>query len=138
MDPHGIKVFNGTDNHHVVFEIPHDLQFVFLPAQKGFLHDDLCDHACIKTDLGKVFHLFPVVSHAAAYPPESKTSADNHGKAYLIRRFSCLLHIPCYETPGQSLADRRHGIAEKFAVLCFIYDRQRRPKHLHTQRIQQP
>ena len=37
MHAHGVDIFNGTDNDHVVHVVPHDFEFEFFPADEGFL-----------------------------------------------------------------------------------------------------
>ena len=32
MDSHGVEILNGTDNDHIIVEVPHDLQFILLPS----------------------------------------------------------------------------------------------------------
>ena len=43
VNTHGIEIFDGTDDDDIVFEVPHDLQFEFLPADDRAFHQDFVD-----------------------------------------------------------------------------------------------
>ncbi len=112
VNTHGIKIFNGADDDHIVLEVPHDLQFIFLPSYEGFLYNDLGNHAGIKACLGKVLHLHPVIGHSAAGPSHGKTCPDNQGITDSFRNLSCLVHILCDAVLGHAQADMAHGVTE--------------------------
>ncbi len=120
---HGINIFNGADDHHIVLEIPHDLQFVFLPSQEGFLHDDLGDHAGLQAGPCQVLHLFPVVGHAAAHAAQGETGPDNEGVSDPVRHLPGLIHVPGDPVFRDPETDAGHGIPELLPVLGLQDDR---------------
>ncbi len=69
VNPHGINVFNGADDYHVVRMVPHYLKLIFLPSQNRFLKHHLGDQGGVKAGLGKIGKLFHVVGHTTAGSP---------------------------------------------------------------------
>ena len=98
VNTHGIKVFYGTNDDHIIFEIPHDFQLVLLPADEGLFHDDLGNHAGIEAGRGKNFHLFPIIGHTSTYSAQGKTGPDNEGITDPFCHFLGLCQIPGYAT----------------------------------------
>ncbi|CAI8416399.1 MAG: Uncharacterised protein [Synechococcus sp. MIT S9220] len=49
VNSHGIEVFDAANNHHVVGEIAHHLQFKFLPTQQRLFDQNLRDGTGIKS-----------------------------------------------------------------------------------------
>ena len=137
VDTHGIEVLNGADDDHVVLEIPHDFQFIFLPSDEGLLHDDFGNHARLKPCVCKAFHLFPVVGHAPADSTQGKAGPDNDGIPDRLRHFSCLIHIPGDAALGHTQTYSIHGIPEQLPILSLLDDRHSSPDHFHIQSIQQ-
>ncbi len=136
VDPHGIEVFDGADDHHVVRPVPHDLQLVFLPAQGRLFEHDLVDHAGFETRPGLFHQFFPVVGHAAARSSQGEGGADDDGKADLLGDGQDLLHRPGEPASRHPQADGFHGPAEKLPVLRLVDDREGGPDHLHPVALQ--
>ena len=120
---HGVKIFNGTDDDHIVLKIPHDLQFIFLPPDERLLDNNLIDHAGLKTGLCDFFHLLPVVGHTTAGPTQGKTGPKNQRVADPLGHSPCLIHIPDDPVFRHMESDVVHGIPEQFPVLGFLNNR---------------
>ena len=125
MNTHGIKVFNRTDNDHIVFEIPHYLQFIFFPPNKRFLYNNLGNHAGIKAALGNPFHFFPVIGHATARSTKGKTGPDDERITNPFRNLPRLVHISNNAVLGNPEIYMIHGIPELLPVFRLENDRDR-------------
>ena len=136
VDTHGIEIFNGTDNHHVVLEIPHDLQFIFFPANQGLLDDHFRNHAGIEPGLCNAFHLLAVVGHATADPPQGKAGTNNDGISDFGSRLPGLVHVPGNPVFWNPQTNAAHGIAELLPVFRLEDHRQGCTNHLHPQPLQ--
>ncbi len=79
VDAHGIHVFDETHGDHLVFRVPDDLEFQFLPSENGLLDEDLADHARRDPPARDHLKLFPVVDEPPARPPERVGRPDHHG-----------------------------------------------------------
>ena len=136
VDAHWIKIFNRADDNHVVFEIAHNFQLIFLPANKGLFHDNLGNHARLESCACKGFHLFPVIGHTAADSAQGKTGPDNEGIADRLSHLFGLIHIPDNSAPGHTQTDAIHGISELLPIFGLLDDRYCGSDHLHTQSLQ--
>ncbi len=81
VHPHGVQVFDGADDHHVVLEIPHHFQFEFLPAHHRLFQHHLGDHAGCKAFRGQEFQVLQVVGDAAAGAPQGEAGPHDDGVA---------------------------------------------------------
>ena len=133
VNAHRIEVLDGADDHHVVFEIPHHLEFEFFPPDEGLFHDDFRDHAGIQAVLGQRLHLFPVVSDAAADAPEREAGPDDHGIADLFRRFFGLIKVSGNPAPRHAQPDTLHGVTEFLSVFRLEDHGKRSADHLHAE-----
>ena len=137
MNTHGVEVLNGANNDHVILEIPHHLQLIFLPAQQGFFHDDFADHTGFKPCAGKSFHLLPVVSHATAHTAQGEARPDYEGVPDLLSHLSCLRHVPCNAASRDAQANSRHGVSELLPILRLANHREGGTDHLRAYLLQQ-
>ncbi len=92
MDPHGVKVLDGTDDHNIILSIAHDLKLKFLPPYHRFLDEDLADHAALKPSLGKDLVLLYVIHNGSACPAKGVAWPDDEGKTDLLRHLSRVVH----------------------------------------------
>ncbi len=81
MDPHGIEIFNGADDNHVIFVISHYLQLIFLPAQQALFQHDLAVDREVKASLAEIFQFLKVVGDSTAGSAQGEAGPDNHRKA---------------------------------------------------------
>ena len=63
---HGIEVLDGADDDHVIGEIAHHLELVFLPSQDGFFDQHLVHRRKIKAAGHDLQQLLAVIGDAAA------------------------------------------------------------------------
>ena len=63
---HGVDVLDEADRDHLVLGVADDLQFQFLPAEHGFLDQDLADQAGGEAAAGDDAQFLDVVDEAAA------------------------------------------------------------------------
>ncbi len=117
MNAHGIHIFNGTDNDHVVVMVPHHLKFVFFPAQNRFFQHNLADHAGIEPCFGNNFQVFGIVSDPAAGTAESEAGPDDNGKANFRGNRPALLHVCGNAASGNAKPDFFHGMTEQVTIL---------------------
>ncbi len=59
MHAHRIQIFDRTDNDDIVLEIPHDLKFVFFPADQGLFDQDLADRTHGQAPIRLIFRTLP-------------------------------------------------------------------------------
>ena len=68
VNAHGIEVFNGTDDHDVVFVIAHHLELELLPSQNRLFDQHLVDRGHVQTPLNHFLEVLGPVSDVAAAP----------------------------------------------------------------------
>ena len=112
MDAHGIHIFNGTDDYDIVVFIPHDLQFIFFPAQYRFFKHDLPDQAGIESGFGQFFQFFRIKCRTAARAAECKTGANDDGESDIIGNCSHFFDVSGESAFGDSKSDIFHGVAK--------------------------
>ena len=114
---HGVEILDGADDHHVVGQVPHDLEFVFLPADDRLLDQHLGDGTGGQAPfdgLG-IFRLAPRDAPAGAAQGEGRP--DDGGKARILHQFPGLFDGPREAAPGHLQADALHGLLEQFPIL---------------------
>ncbi|OPY11760.1 MAG: hypothetical protein A4E69_02647 [Syntrophus sp. PtaB.Bin138] len=72
VHPHGIEILDGADDDDIVRPVPHDLEFIFLPAQRRLLQHDFMDHAGLEARPGMLHQLLPIVGHTASRAAQGK------------------------------------------------------------------
>ena len=116
MDAHGVEVFDGTDDDHVVHAIAHDLKLVFLPPDHRFLDEDLLDPAGVEAKFGEAFEILFTVNDASSRASHGKAGPDNAGKADFMGDLPRLIHIVGEGAFRQVKTDAEHGLLEFAAV----------------------
>jgi hypothetical protein len=120
MDAHGVHIFNGADDNDIVVFIPHDLQFVFFPAQDRFFEHDLSDQAGIKSGLSQFFQFFGVIGHAAARAAEGETGTKDDGESDILGDSSHFFQMSGKSAFGDSKPDIFHGVSKKFTAFGLL------------------
>jgi len=136
VDAHGVHIFDGADDDHVVFEVPHHLQLEFLPAHHGFFQHDLGNHAGLQALGGQILQVLQVVSDAAAGAPQGEAGADDDRVADGRGRDHGFVQGADNGAPGHPQADLGHGVPEQFPVFSFFDDLGVGADHLHPQPLQ--
>src|SRR5262245_22711581 len=67
---HRVEILDRTDDHDVVGQVAHHLEFVLFPADDRLFDQYLADRAGRESALGGLLELFVVVGYAAARAPE--------------------------------------------------------------------
>ena len=78
---HRVDVFDRADDDEVVGDVAHHLELEFLPADDGFLDEDLVDRAQAQTARREFAKLFDVVGNAAAYTAQRERRTDDRREA---------------------------------------------------------
>ena len=106
---HGIKVFDGANDHAVVGLVAHDLHLVFLPANERFLDEDFVHRRKIDTFFGQLLVLIAVVSNATAGAAEGVGGPDDEGEfSDAIGDGPGIVHVVGDTTHGHVQADLEH------------------------------
>ena len=118
MHAHGIHVFNGADDNHIVVAVAHHLQFKLLPAQKRALQHNFAGHGQINAGSSQVLEFSPVVGHAATSATQGEAGAHNHRKANTLALGHGLFQVVDNGRFRYLEPDFAHGVAEFLSALC--------------------
>ena len=91
---HRIKIFNRTHDNHVILEIAHHLQLVFLPADQRTFDEDFADRTRHQCPINKTFKLFPVIGNVSTGATKCKGGPNNGGKSYNLHKIHRFFAIP--------------------------------------------
>ena len=130
MYAHGVEVLYGTDYHHVVLPVAHDLQLELLPPEHGLLYKHFAYHAVLEAHVGYLFELFRRRRYPAAGAAKREAWPYYDGKAYLFEGLPGLFHIVSQRALGEVHADLEHGLLEVFPVLGLFNGVVISPEHL--------
>ena len=132
VDTHRVKILDAADDHHVVGEIAHHLQFELLPTEKGLFDQDLGDRAGFESALTDRRVFLWVVGDAATTAAQGEGGTNNPGitsdrsadsLGFLHRRG---------DSRGTDLhADAFHGLLEQQSILSFLNGLKIRSDQLH-------
>jgi len=120
VDAHGIEIFDGADDDDIVFFIPHDFQFVFLPTNDGLLDEDFIDAGIFDSAGADGFKFFGGSGDATAVAAECETGTDHAGQADFLEDFSGIFHGIGQAAFWQLEIDFFHGFFEEFAVFRLV------------------
>ena len=138
MNPHGVQVLDGTDDHHVIGGVPHHLQLVLLPADNRFLHQDLVGGRGVNPRHDHLLVLFPVVGDPPPGSPQGVGRTDNGREPHHFHYLHRLLEVVGEPGGGDSQADLLHGSLEEGPVLGLLDGRELGADELHTIFFQDP
>ena len=133
---HGVDVFDGADDHHVVLEIPHHFQFEFLPAHHRLFQHHFGDHAGGQAFPGQLLQVFQIVGDAAAGAPQGEAGAHDDGVADLRGGLHGLIQGAHDDAVRHPKIDVGHGVPEEFPVFGLFDDVGFGPDHLHAEFLQ--
>ena len=117
MDPHGIKVLDGADDHAVVGAVPHDLEFVLLPSGDRPLDEDLANGAGGDTRRRETLKGGVVGGDPGPPAPEDVGRSDHHRQADGHCGLAGLVHGAGDGGRRNGEPDSHHGVLEPFPVL---------------------
>ncbi len=120
VDAHGIQVFDGTNDDAVVLAVPHHFHLVFLPAENGFLDQQLVGGRQVQAAQADLLELLAVVGDAAAGAAHGEGRADDGGEADGGLHLQRLFHAVGNGRARHVQTDAGHGLAETFAILGLV------------------
>ena len=138
MYPHGIHVFDGADDHHVVGVVAHHFQLVLFPAQHRLLQHHLAGQTGVQPSLGDVFQVFGVVCHPPAGTAQGKTGPDDQRKTDRFGNGARLFHGGGDAAFRNFQADAVHGHAEAIAGLGLFDGIQGGADQFHAEFFEHP
>src|SRR6185369_5781871 len=127
---HRVQIFNRTHNHHIVFEIPHHLKFIFFPPDQGFFDQELTDWTHRQAPIDNLLKLFPVVRDVSAGPAHGKRWTNDRRKSDLFENLDGAFTAMCRAAGRHSQPNPLHGMFERFAILGLINRLSRRTDQL--------
>ncbi len=117
---HGVEVLNGADDDAVVVLVPNDLHLVLLPADQGFVDQQLVGGREVQPALADLLKLILVVGNATAGAAHGEGRPDDAREADLLGHFPGLLHGVGDGRARAFQADLLHGLVEPVAVLGLV------------------
>ena len=136
MYAHGVEIFYGADDNHVVHVVSHHLQFEFLPPQNRFFQHDGAIQTGVQAREGHMFQIFPVVDYASTCTSEGEGRANNQGETDVLSHLADFFHGAGNPTDRHPQTYLLHGSPEKLTILPLFDHRQRGTNHLHPVALQ--
>ncbi len=137
VDAHRVEVLDRADDDDVVVEVAHHLELVFLPADDGFLDQDLVDRAHREALAGGELELRRVLGDPSARAAERERRPDDERiGADLGRDAHRLVERVGRRARGHVEADALHGVLEELAVLGLLNHLAARADHLDAVLLQ--
>src|ERR1700722_6935223 len=93
MHPHGIEVFDRTNNDDVVREVAHHLELILLPAEHALFNQTLMHRREIEATRQYFHQLFAVISDATAGSAKRKAGPDQDRKTNLAGEIQTVAKI---------------------------------------------
>ena len=132
MNSHSIEIFNCTHDDDVVLDVSHDLELIFLPADEGFLYEDLALRAQMQAPQDVLLVLCHVVGDVAAGAAEGVARADDGGEADEIDYLPGLVPRMGEAAARNLQAALLHTLFELIALLGLFDAAKVRANHLHA------
>ena len=136
MHAQRIHVLDGTDNHHVVLAVAHQLQLEFLPSEDGFFDEHVGLGRSSQSATGDAFQVGVVVRKARTQATHGEGRADHHGKTQFSNGGAYLIHVVADGRTGRGTADLGHDVLELLAILTALNGIDVRTNQLHTVFVQ--
>jgi len=122
VDPHGVHVLHGADDHAVVLAVPHHLVLQLLPAEHALLDEHLVDAGVDEPAANDRDEFLLVVSDAPSGAAEGVGGADEDRKpAHRLDRPLRVLDVGDGDAARDRLAYPEHGLPEQLPVLRESY-----------------
>ena len=116
---HRVEVFDGADDDDVVSAVAHDLELVFLPAEDGFVDEDLVHGRGFERVAGFFGQFVGGVSDRAARAAEGEAGAEDERVAVFDGEGFDVGEAAGDAAAGHVEADAGHRLAKGFAVFGF-------------------
>ncbi len=120
MHAHGVHVLDEADGDHLVLGVADDFQLQLLPAEHGFLDEDLADHAGGEAAAGDDAQFLDVVDEPAAGAAQGVGRADDHRVAEFGGDLLRLLDAEGRRALRHVDAQALHRFLEDDAVLALL------------------
>jgi len=120
MDTHRIKILDRADHDDVVSAIPHDLEFVLLPAHDALFDEALRRRRLIERPLRHSIEILVSLADPAPRAPHRKARPNDR------RELRSLQNLPGLTDRGRDTGCRHaetnaiHRIAEQLSILCLV------------------
>ena len=138
VDAHRIQVLHAADRDAVVRAVPHHLVLELLPAEDGFLHEDLFDPRIGQAKPHDSVEFRGIVRHAAPAASERVRGSDDHRVSGFLDERGRRRGVGHRPAPWDWLPDRPHEGGEALAVLARGDRLHLRPEQLHAVAAQDP
>ena len=129
---HGVKIFDGADDHEIVAVIAHHFEFVFFPAEHRFFHQRFVHRTHVQRVRNRFAKLLAVVRDGAAGAAQRKRRPNHQRESQLIAKPQRVLRIIHERGGGNFQANFAASILEPQPVLGHLYCAQRSPNHFHA------
>jgi len=131
MNPHGIEIFDGTDDDHIVQAVAHDFELEFLPPEDRFFEHHGVDKTGIETALGEAEEIFPVIGHSPSRAAQGERRADDDGIADGLGNRFHLRQGVGNAAGGDAQADLLHCLSKQLAVFGLLDHGDAGPDQFH-------
>ena len=91
VDAHRVKVFDGTDDHDVVVDIPHHLHLILFPTDNRLFDQHFSHGRLLQSLTHKLVEFFPVVGDRGSRSTHRKRRSDNGGQADHLQSLASFL-----------------------------------------------
>ena len=72
MHPHGVQIFNRTNDNTVIIAVPDHFHFIFFPTDDAFLDQKLIGRRSIKSTIADFIKLILVIGNPTTTPTQSE------------------------------------------------------------------
>ena len=127
----GIDILDEADGDHVILRVAHDLELKLLPAEDGFLDQNLADEAGLQTARADGAQLVHIIDKAAACAAHRVGGTQHHGISQLFRDGEGVVDGIGHFAAGHLDPQLVHGVLELDAVLAALDGIDIDADHLH-------
>ena len=118
VDAEGVDVFDGADDNDVVGAVAHEFEFVFFPAEDGFLDEDVSFGGGCEAAAGDAFEVFGGEGEAGTEAAHGEGGSDDDGEAEFGDGFVDFVHGMADAGAGGFAADFCDNVFEFLAVFA--------------------
>lgn len=120
MNTDRVDVLDGADDHDVVATVTHEFEFVFLPAEDGFLDQDVGGRRRSQTATGDPVEIVDVVRHAGTEATHGEGRAHDNRVTEFGNRGVYFVHRVADSRLGGFAADLGNDVLELLAILAAL------------------
>ena len=120
MHAHRIKIFDRTHNDDIVLQVPHHLEFVFLPPDQRLFDQHLADRAHGQGPLDQFFEFFAIVGDVAAGAAHGERRSDDGRKPHAVQHANGFVTAMRGPALRHAQPDPLHRLLEGVAILRLV------------------